>query len=92
MSFAISIIGCIFGCRISNAPNYEYQAQHHFCIGEPEKERCANRRERTHPYACHLCQPTHRVYNGLPHRCSQMGFRQAASKERVYQQIKAKCI
>ena len=53
MSFAISIIGCIFGCRISNAPNYEYQAQHHFCIGEPEKERCANRRERTHPYACH---------------------------------------
>ena len=37
MSFAISIIGCIFGCRISNAPNYEYQAQHHFCIGEPEK-------------------------------------------------------
>ena len=50
MSFAISIIGCIFGCRISNAPNYEYQAQHHFCIGEPEKERCANRRERTHPY------------------------------------------
>ena len=47
MSFAISIIGCIFGCRISNAPNYEYQAQHHFCIGEPEKERCANRRERT---------------------------------------------
>ena len=20
----------------------------------------------THPYACHLCQPTHRVYNGLP--------------------------
>ena len=45
MSFAISIIGCIFGCRISNAPNYEYQAQHHFCIGEPEKERCANRIE-----------------------------------------------
>jgi len=58
MSFAISIIGCILGCRISNAPNYEYQAQHHFCIGEPEKERCANRRERTYPYACHLCQPT----------------------------------
>ena len=43
MSFAISIIGCIFGCRISNAPNYEYQAQHHFCIGEPEKNGCTNK-------------------------------------------------
>ena len=56
MSFAISIIGCIFGCRISNAPNYEYQTQHHFCIGEPEKERSANRGERTHPYACRFLQ------------------------------------
>ena len=25
ISFAIPNIGCIFGCRISNAPNYEYQ-------------------------------------------------------------------
>ena len=59
MSFAISIIGCIFGCRISNAPNYEYQAQHHFCIGEPEKERCANRGERAYPYACHIRKSAH---------------------------------
>ena len=92
MSFAISIIGCIFGCRISNAPNYEYQTKHHFCIGKPEKERCANCGECPHPYARHIRKPAHWVYNGLPHRCSQMGFRQAASKERVYQQIKAKCI
>ena len=37
MSFAISIIGCIFGCRISNAPNYEYQAQHHFALESRKK-------------------------------------------------------
>ena len=23
------------------------------------------RQERTHPYACHICKPTHRVYNRL---------------------------
>ena len=66
MSFAISIIGCIFGCRISNAPNYEYQAQHHFCIGEPEKERCANRRERTYIRMCVIFASHAPVYNGLP--------------------------
>lgn len=66
MPFAIPNIGCIFGCRISNTPNYEYQTKHHFCIGEPEEERYANHRERTHPYACHIRKPTHRVYNRLP--------------------------
>ena len=42
------------GCRISNTPNYEYQTKHHFCIGKPEEEWCANRGERAYPYACHI--------------------------------------
>lgn len=30
-SLAISIFGCIFGCRISNTPSHEHQTKHHFC-------------------------------------------------------------
>ena len=59
ISLTISIFGCIFGCRISNTPSHEHQTKHHFCIGKPKEERCANRGERPHPYACHICEPTH---------------------------------
>ena len=31
ISLAISIFGCIFGCRISNTPSHEHQTKHHFC-------------------------------------------------------------
>lgn len=31
ISLAISILGCIFGCRISNTPSHEHQTKHHFC-------------------------------------------------------------
>ena len=43
ISLAISIFGCIFGCRISNTPS----------------------QERSHPYACHIRKPPHRVYNWI---------------------------
>ena len=85
ISFTIPNIGCIFGCRISSAPNYEHQTKHHFCIGKPEKERSANRGERTHPYACHICKPTHRIYNRLPDWRSQIGCWQTTGKERMHQ-------
>ena len=39
MSFAISIIGCIFGCRISNAPNYELSNVTSFLHWRAGKER-----------------------------------------------------
>ena len=85
ISLAISIFGCIFGCRISNTPSHEHQTKHHFCTWKPQKERRSNRGERTHPYACHIRKPSHRVYNRLPHWYSQVGCRQATCKERMYQ-------
>ena len=67
ISLHISLFGCIFGCQFSNTPNYEYQEKHHFRTGKPEEKRRANHRECTYPYACDICKPAHRVYNGLPH-------------------------
>ena len=73
-------------------PEYEYQEKHHLFFGKPEEERRTNRRECAYPYACDICQPAHRVYNGLPHRCSQMGHRQTACKAGLHQQAEAERI
>lgn len=65
MSFTISIIGCIFRCRISNAANYEYQGNIILAL-ENRKRTCANRRERTYIRMCVIFASHAPVYNGLP--------------------------
>lgn len=65
-------------------PEYEYQEKHHLFFGKPEEERHTNRGECAYPYACDICQPAHRVYNGLPHRRSQMGHRQTTCKAGLF--------
>ena len=39
-----------------------------------------------------FCQPAHRVYNGLPHRRSQMGHRQTTCKAGLHQQAETERI
>ncbi len=73
-------------------PEYEYQEKHHLFFGKPEEERRTNRGECAYPYACDICQPAHRVYNGLPHRRSQMGHRQTTCKAGLHQQAETERI
>ena len=89
MSFAISISGCIFGLNFKRT---QLWISNNIILHlEPEKERCANRERNTHHYACHLCQPTHRVYNGLPDWRSQMGCDKQRVKNGCTNKLKAKC-
>ena len=62
-----------------------------FALESRKKERCANRRERTHPYACHLCQPTHRVYNGYRIDVAKWDADKQRVKNGCTNKLKAKC-
>ena len=90
----LSIIGCIFGClEFSNAPNYEYQAQHDFCIGEPGKKTVlTDDKERT-PSVCvsYFAANASSLIRATGFDVAKWDADKPAGKERMYQQAKAKC-